>query len=426
MINLAKRLLKGSLVWQSGRVDGIYAAGPTTQADLCYDIAVDASGNYFMTGTGPSGVGFVAKVPHDLSAVTWQRKQTLTSFACRFMGVDSSGNAYGGGQGAATSQAYVYKYLAAGGAVSWQRKMSNASACVNAGLAVNASGDVYASITTQAATLYGNIAKWNTSGTLQWQRKLSQTYALQTEEIALNPSGDVIVTGHFYDAVNSDTNNRGIVLKLNASDGLIAWQYKIHFSVRTRWYAIAVDSVTGDIIVGGYADIGGASNARGILAKLDSSGTVLWHAVTVADSKSVGGVAVDPVTGDVFVTTAGASNTLDFSCFNSSGTLQWVRGYIAQTQMNGAALKVSNQELLFAGYPSRTGAGQEALLLRLPIKTGGNAGTYGFLTVSAGTTTWTTGSITSAAPGITEAAGSLTEAAGSFTDAAQTLTFTAF
>lgn len=423
MINIARRLLKGSLAFLGGRVDGVYAQSSGTNADHCVGVAVDPSGNYFMTGYTPLGVGVVAKLPQNLASVTWQRKQTLTSFLGVGIGVDSSGNAYATGQGTSGVTApHIFKYAAAGGAVSVQRKLTAAESQNIYAPAVNSSGDVYVAISNgNAANPYGHIGKYNSSLTIQWQRQLSHTYDTAATGVALNASGDVIGIGYFRDGADAIGNERGVVFKAAASDGVLAWQYKIHFSVQGRWNYVAVDQVTGDILVGGYALIGG--NQKGTIALLDSDGAVSWHAVHPTTNELVTAVAVESQTGDVFV--GMSDNTV--SCFDSSGTLKWNRLIAAQTSVSVRGLAFDGDILLVAMGADKTSEGSNAAILRLPRDSGGLVGTYGIITTTdPGAVAWTTGSITSASAGMTEGAGTLTDAAGSFVDDAQTLTFTPF
>lgn len=417
------RLLKGSLAFLGGRVDGVYAQSSSTNADHCVGVIVDADGNYLLSGYAPSGVGFVAKLPRNLQTVTWQRKQTLTSFIGRGVGVDSSGNLYATGQGTSGVTApHIFKHVAAGGAVSVQRKLTAAEGQNIFAPAVSASGDVYVAIDNQnAANPYGHIAKYNSSIAIQWQRKLSHTYDTAAFGVALNSSGDVIGIGYCRDTSDTSANDRGVVFKAAAADGVLAWQYIIHFSVRGYWEYVAVDPVTDDILVGGATYIGG--NRKAVVAMLDSAGTADWHAVHPTTNTGVRAVVIEPQSGDVFV----GLDDETVHCFDSSGAFKWARLITAQTDVQLWGLAIDGDTLLVAIGATKTSEGFNAAILRLPRDSGGLPGTYGYITTTdPGAVAWTTDSITSATAGMTEAAGTLTDAAGSFTDAAQTLTFTAF
>lgn len=376
-----------------------------------------------MVGTTPSGTGVVAKVPRDLASATWQRKQTLTGWIGRGVGVDSSDNVYATGQGTSgVSAPHVFKYAAAGGAVSWQRKLTAAESQNIYAPAVNSSGDVYfATNNGNAANPYGGFAKYNTSGTLQWQRKLSHTYDTAATGTALDSSGEVFGIGYFRDGADASANERGVVFKAAASTGVLSWQLKIHFSVQGRWIALAVDQVSGDIAVGGHAYIGGLQ--KGVVAVLDSAGAVVWHKVHPTTGTSAQAVVIDDSNGDVFV----SWNDDTVACFDSSGTLKWTRALASGASFDATALRLDGVTLLVGCGATVGSEGTNATLLRLPKASGGTAGTYGPITTTdPGALSYTTGSIASAAAGMTEAAGALTDAAGSMTDAAGSLTFTAF
>jgi hypothetical protein len=424
MLNVARRLLKGALAFVGGRVDGVYGQSSGTNGDYAEGAAVDSDGNVIVSGYAPIGVGFVAKFPPNLASATWQRKQTLTNFVTYGVGLDASNNVYCIGQGTSGVTApHIFRYDAAGGAVAWQRKLTAAESQTPFGIAVNSSGDVYVAIRNAgAANPYGTIAKYNSSGTLQWQRKLSHTYDTDVWDVALNSSGDAIGVGSFRDGADAAGNTRGTVYKYD-STGAIQWQYKIHFSVQGVWDSVSVDQVTGDNYVAGYAYIGGV--VKGVIAKLDSSGTVQWHLVHPTTNCAPQGIAIDSATGNLFV--CWSNDTV--SCFTTSGSgaLVWTRSFAGQSGVDLRGVVVAADVLHVICGIDKTSEGSNAAIVRLPCASGGTAGAYGILTTSdPGAVSYTTGSITSASAGMTDAAGGLTDAAGSFTDAAQTLTFTAF
>lgn len=415
----------GALAFTAVRISGLGANSSGTQTDQATDVAVDSAGNVLVTGfTTPSATlpGFVAKFTPDLSTTpVWQRKQSLTnSFSTRAVGVDSSDNVYIACKGfvtAAPDLPHLIKYDSAG-AIQWQRRCSAAESMDVSGLVVTAAGDCYLALNNGAAeNPYGNVVKYNSFGTIQWQRKISSTYDTSISGIAATHDGGVVVCGMFRDGADALANARGYVAKYNNS-GTIQWQFKIHFSAQGFFNAIAVDSATGDIYVGGYRNTG---TQNGVLFKLNSSGTVQWHKLHPTVNSGVTRVTVDAVTGNIFVY---QQNATSITCFDPGGTVLWTRVFAAQTLIFGNQMLVKGSFLYATFQAQKTGNGYDVTFLQIPKDTGGAAGTYGHVTTTdPGVVTYTTESPTSAAAGLTDAAGALTDAAGAVTDAAHNLTF---
>ena len=244
----------------------------------------------------------------------------------RDIAIDSSGNVYvtgyTGSSGAGSNDFFIAKYSASG-TIQWQRTLGASSNDTGAAITVDSSGNVYVAGTTFSPDTI-LIAKYNNSGTIQWQKTLGGSGDHRTYDIAVDSSGNAYVTGKYYESgVGS-----GILLAKYNSSGNLQWQKRTSGGTEDIGHSIKLDSSGNIYIVGQtrtnatYHDI--------LVIKLDSSGSVIWdRAITSASNNSdVGeGVAIDS-SGNVYVTgkiNDGGAIKLFVAKFNSSGTIQWQR-----------------------------------------------------------------------------------------------------
>lgn len=435
MINLARRLLKGALAFSAVRDQAISGHSTSTQNDAGIGAALDGAGNFLFLGytDAANDVGWLAKFDADM-ALLWQRKQSLTA---RFRNpaaaprVDSSDNVYVMGQGyvtAAPELPMLFKYNSAG-TLQWQRQLTDASSSNIKNHVLDASGNSYFCLGVAVATEFAIVAKYNNAGAIQWQRKLSSTYQVATYDLTFASDGGILVVGGFKDGGAATADFRGFIIKYTTA-GAVSWQYKIHWGAQGAWNCLAVDSVTGDIYLGGQYSA--AAVLTGAITKLNSSGTHQWTRRHPTSNTFINALAVDTATGNVYAYLS--DTTTIVTCFDASGTVLWERqiagdASAAVTIRGRSALAVVGSELWISCEANHTGAskGGDAVLLRMPLA-GGNAATCGYIVISIPTATaFTTPSApTNVAAGLTDAAGTSTDAAGTATDAAGAMTFTTY
>ena len=291
-------------------------SGPGNDLDFAYAIAVDASGNVYVTGGSfASDTGFdYATIKYDGSG--------QQQWVARYIGpgndedeavgiaADASGNVYVTGYSAGSGTGlYDYatiKYDASGNQL-WVARYNgpgNGTDNPNA-IAVDASGNVYVTGFSDGGPGtgfdYGTV-KYDGSGQQQWVARYNGPANDDDEAYAIvvDASGNVYVTGY---SVGSGTQEDYATIKYNAS-GTEEWvaRYDGPANLNDDGRAIAIDA-SGNAYVTGYS-IGLGTGFDYATVKYDSSGQEWWVArydgSASADDQSYA-IAVDAL-GNVCVT----------------------------------------------------------------------------------------------------------------------------
>jgi hypothetical protein len=264
-------------------------------SDVAYAVAVDGSGNVYVTGAsvGSGNLGDYATVKYNASGVQ--------QWVARYDG-PSSGD----------ELAYA--------------------------IAVDGSGNVYVTgYSTGSGTGFDYATiKYNASGTQQWVARYNgpgngNDYA---DAIAIDGAGNVYVTGW---STGSGTGYDYATIKYNSA-GQQQWvaRYDGPVSSDDHAIAIAVDGGGNVYVTGGSAGLGvGCIPTCEDYAtiKYDASGTQQWVARYNGPGNSLDSayaMAIDG-SGNVYVTgfSTGSGTGYDFATikYNSSGTQQWVDRY---------------------------------------------------------------------------------------------------
>lgn len=279
-LQLIKCDASGNILWQRA-----LGGSSATNNGFPFRCAVDGSGNVYICGTYPttgSFRGFQIAKYNTSGTIQWQRRLggDTEDFYDEGYGiaVDTSGNVFVSGYTFVTQSSrdfQIAKYNTSG-SIQWQRRLSSGSDETCYSIAVDSGGSVYVCGTSSASgTDDFQIAKYNTSGTIQWQRRLGGSGTSAGVSVAVTGPGDVYVCGYSNASGTFDFQ----IAKYNSS-GTIQWQRSLGGSGSDSGYSIATDSSGNAYVCGAY------NNGSAILfAKLPGSGAL-------AGNYTVGGQSI--------------------------------------------------------------------------------------------------------------------------------------
>jgi hypothetical protein len=321
-----------------------------------------------LTALGTTDI-FVAKYAPD-NALVWVRRMggsadTSANFStdyddARSIALDASGNVYVTGRFSATADfgsvsltsagrgdGFVAKFTASG-AVSWAKRWGTAQDEEGLGVAVDGAGNVavvggrtYITTTGSIYTVDNNhgldILKYTPTGGTAWAPKWVNTRSLpQSADLKVDASGSLFVAGEFDGTVDLDPGTKwnqsytvtsgpshaGFVLKLTSA-GSFAWaspflgQFNTGTSCYSSAQSLALDGSGNVFVAGSYTGVvdfdpgAGTTNlptgGGGYIAKLTPTGGLAWARAMEKDPAvsnsyiSVYGLATDAA-GSVYAT----------------------------------------------------------------------------------------------------------------------------
>ncbi|TKJ42994.1 hypothetical protein CEE36_05780 [candidate division TA06 bacterium B3_TA06] len=314
--------------------------GPAHNEDQAIAIAVDDSRNVYVTGrsrslgTGGTGRDY-ATIKYNISGV----QQWVVRYDGggddwpRSIAVDASGNVYVTGYSAGTMDDYATVKYNSAGVQQWVRRYNGpGNDNDRAGdIAVDGAGNVYVTgYSKGSGTGYDHATiKYNSAGVQQWVARYNGPGNSDdfTRSLALDVSGNVYVTGT---SAGLGTGNDYATIKYNSS-GQQQWvtRYNSPGNGHDRSYDIVVDGA-GNVYVTGYSP--GTMDDYATV-KYNSSGQQQWVAYyngTGNEHDRPNSLAVD-ASGNVYVTgySEGFGTSDDYATvkYNSAGVQQWVMRY---------------------------------------------------------------------------------------------------
>ncbi len=260
------------------------------------------------------------------------------------------------------------------------------------------------------------VALLTATGSPQWFRTAGGPKQDKATAIAIDPAGHIVVGGQLSDHATIGTTDLtigtlgGFVAAWDQS-GSVLWADAL--TSGHQWSALESMVATDDgVVIGGYSSdtgtLGGQSlqiplGRQGFVARLSTSGSVLWSQVlldSISGANGVGGVAFDPASGDVVVgatvtstvtigvgptalTSTGAATYPDALLLRlaGDGTPRWIQRIRAggEDWSFGVAIRADGNLAIVGRGSGRAQFGGTTMCLTAPT------GIAGFVAVFAGT-----------------------------------------
>lgn len=324
----------------------VYNRGGTFSGYDAYDegkaIAVDTNGNVYFTGTVYSDPTlyqdiFTGKLDSNGVNVWFTIKSdTNGNDEGNDIALDASGNIFITGQitGAGDDLNYVTIKYNSSGAELWSRTYGAliGGKDVPNSIAVDLSGNVFVTGNSDGAGTLSDIAtvKYNSAGVQQWVNRYngSANKADAGNSIAVDKGGNSYVCGMINQTVG---NEMGIVIKYrNDASGTQSWISTVNLTSTTgaeNLVSIRLDTSKTKIYAAGYSYASGFFNTDYTLTKLDSAGSGIWQRTysNPASAYDIAyGLALDKNENSYITGVSYTSNSdLLTVAYNASGTFKW-------------------------------------------------------------------------------------------------------
>ena len=329
---VAKYNSSGTLQWQ--RTLG----GSSSANDSFNDVAVDSSGNIYVTGKialSNRNQYLIAKY-NPSGTLQWQKRYGAGSSGqsgeAESVAVDSSGNVYSAGNINSNYYNSTVVKLNSSGVLQWAREQGDSN--FNNGRVITDSSDnVYVAVRGGSYPGGLNVFKYNSSGTLQWKKYLA-TGTSGAHDIAVDASDNIYTLG-WHSVDGSGTDN--IITKWNSS-GTLQWQRTIGNS--SSEFQGGIHAANSSVYISSYSERTDGYYV-GFVAKLpdDGSGTGTYsmtntsNYVYAASTLSSGNSGISDNAAPSTGTYAQSLDTASLTSTNSSLTDEAVTLSVNKTEI---------------------------------------------------------------------------------------------
>ncbi len=275
----------------------------TSSDDISHSVAVDASGNAYISGYTDGSLGgtnagsndaFLVKYDPSGNELWTQQIGTSDSDISHSVAVDASGNAYIsgytdaslGGTSARKFDAFLTKFDASGSEL-WSQQIGTSDNDMSYSVAVDASGNAYISGQTSGSLGGTNAGGWDAfltkfdaSGSELWTQQIGTLHSDISNSVAVDAYGNAYISGNTYGSLGGTSAGSydAFLTKFDAS-GSELWSQQIGTSSWDSSHSVAVDAYGNAYISGDTnGSLGGTNAGDGdaFLVKYDPSGNELW------------------------------------------------------------------------------------------------------------------------------------------------------
>jgi len=362
--------------------------GPANFIDIANSVAVDASGNVYVTGlsTGTTSFSDYATVKYNSAGqeqwvARYNGPSNGTDEAYSVV-VDGAGNVYVTGQSlSGTNYDYATVKYNSAGQQQWASRYNGPQSSIDnaAVVRVDISGNVYVtgSSTGSGSGLDYATVKYNSAGQEQWASRYNGTNNADDvpSDMAVDASGNVFITGG---SSSTNSSNDYVTIKYNSS-GQQQWNARYNGTGNDNDVSFGlVVSAAGNIYVTG-SSIGQGSATDYATVMYNSAGQQQWATRYNGQnntSDDASAIAVD-ASGNAFVT--GASNSggtnLDYLTlkYNISGQQMWEQRYNGPANGVDAALSVcvdGSGNIIVTGNSQGSGSSSDYATIGYSVTTG--------------------------------------------------------
>jgi len=286
------------------------------------------------------------------------------------MTVDGNGNlciaSNAGGINWPDNSDYMTLKINGSGRKLWQKTYNASDSDQTTGIAVDAANNIYVN---GFADLHGSVngagtsndyltLKYDASGNLVWAKSFDSGADEKAYGVAVDASGNVYATG-FY------RNRTGIAscttIKYDPSGNLL-WSKVFSLGVNnsTECGAAGVDASGNLYVTGSYSD-GYAASSGALLLKYDANGNVLWS--RTYENGPVTATAVDK-TGNVYLAGTTVNYDIQTIKYDTNGELIWSRIYDSGIEDNGVDIALDASGNIYVAGMSYSWTGTNFVVLK--------------------------------------------------------------